>query len=203
MRSRIAAYSSRIRWGRRVGLSLQAAHHVLHVLVELAQGVPVGGHGEPVGVRDPYPRSAGGVLGQGVYASRRLTADPSERGDVLRGHGEHQLSLLDHSLAHPPGAIGLGVESRLLERREGVLGHGPALQRRGPRALRLEGEGALLGQGIEHGCRHRAAADVCGTDEENLLHEFAGLRRVSNVDTEGLGVASGTDYTPTDNAITL
>src|ERR671913_2377915 len=109
---------------------------MLDVLVELAQGVAVGGYGEPVGVRNPYARSAGCVLGQDVYASRRLTAEPSERGSVFWGHGEHQLGLLDHGLAHRPGAVGLGVDSRLLERREGVLGHGLALQRRGPRALR-------------------------------------------------------------------
>jgi hypothetical protein len=74
----------RIRRGRGVCLALQTIPHVLHVLVELAQGVAVGGHGEPVGVRDPYARSAGGVLGQGVYASRRLTAQPPECGSVLK-----------------------------------------------------------------------------------------------------------------------
>ena len=57
---------------------------MLHVLVDLAQGIPVGGNGEPVGVRDPYARSAGRVLGQGVYASRRLTTEPPKCGSVLK-----------------------------------------------------------------------------------------------------------------------
>jgi hypothetical protein len=74
----------RIRRGRVVCLALQTIPHVLHVLVELAQGVAVGGYGEPVGVRDPYARSACGVLGQGVYASRRLTVQPPECGSVSR-----------------------------------------------------------------------------------------------------------------------
>jgi hypothetical protein len=44
----------------------------------------VGGHGEPVGVRDPFARNAGSVLRQGVDASRRVTAEPAKRGGVLR-----------------------------------------------------------------------------------------------------------------------
>jgi hypothetical protein len=86
-----------------VCLSLQTIPHVLHVLVELAQGVPVGGNGEPVGVRDPYARSAGRVLGQGVYASRRLTAEPPECGSVLK--------------KQTPGVLAAGLEGD-----EGVAG---------------------------------------------------------------------------------
>ena len=38
------------------------ALHVLHVLVDLAQGVPVGNHGETIGVRDPLTLDSHCVL---------------------------------------------------------------------------------------------------------------------------------------------
>jgi hypothetical protein len=43
-------------------LPFETVHGALHVLVELAQSAPVRGHGEPVGVRDPFTRNAGCVL---------------------------------------------------------------------------------------------------------------------------------------------
>ena len=85
---------------------------MLHVLVELAQGVPVDRYGEPVGVRDPYARSAGGVFRQGVYASLRLTAEPPECGSVLK--------------KQTPGVLAAGLEGD--EGVAGAVGDAVALQ---------------------------------------------------------------------------
>src|SRR5215208_5179843 len=98
-------------------LPSQATRGALHVLVELAQDAPVGGHGEPDGIRDPFSYDTIRVLRQSMDASRRLTPEPPERGGVLGGHGEYQLGLFDHLLAHLPGAMGPGIDARLLERR--------------------------------------------------------------------------------------
>jgi hypothetical protein len=94
---------------------------VLHVLVELAQGVPVGVYGEPVGVRDPYARSAGRVLGQGVDASRWVAAEPPERGDVLKKQTPSVLAAGLESDEGVAGAVGDAVA--LLE---SVLRQAPA-----------------------------------------------------------------------------
>ena len=76
---------------------------MLDVLLELAQGVAVGGNGESVGVRDPSARSAGGVLEQGVDASRRLTAQPPECGSVLKKQAP---GVLAAGLEGVAGAVG-------------------------------------------------------------------------------------------------
>ena len=47
---------------RGVSLTPEAFDHALHVLVDLAQGVPVGNHGETIGVRDPLTLDSHRVL---------------------------------------------------------------------------------------------------------------------------------------------
>jgi PAS domain S-box-containing protein len=96
-------------------LAPEVAHYVLHVLIELTQGAPVSGHGEPVGVRDPLPVwNTGRVFRQSKDLGRRFSGQPAQRSGVSRAHSEHQRGLLDHRLAHLPGTVGFGVDSHLL-----------------------------------------------------------------------------------------
>src|SRR5215212_110367 len=89
---------------------------------------------------------------------------------MMRGHSQYQRSLPNHRFAHPSCAVGPWVDPHLLQGRQRVRGDGSPLERRGARALGSEGETFVLGQGVEYGLGHRAAADVGGTDEEDLLH---------------------------------
>jgi hypothetical protein len=63
-------------------LASETPDDTLHVLVELAQGAPVGSHGESIGVRYPLPLKAHRVLRQRV--------DPVRRMGLTRLHGSSE-----------------------------------------------------------------------------------------------------------------
>src|SRR5918993_4915165 len=73
----------------------------------------------------------------------------------------------------PPCAVEPRVDPRLLQSCHRVLSHGRPFERFGVRALGPEGETFILGQGVEDGLDHRAAAGIGGADEKDLLHVFS------------------------------
>src|SRR5215217_352700 len=104
---------------------------------------------------------------------------------MLRGHGQYQLSLLNHRFTYPPCAVGCRVDPHLLQGRHRVRGDGRTLECRGACALGPEKEIVVLCQYIEDGLSHRAAAYVGGADEEDILHQSSRDIATQNLVTAG------------------
>src|SRR5687767_10187899 len=100
---------------------------------------------------------------------------PSSRSSatVCRGSMASTTRPLRPSPRSPPCAVEPRVDPRLLQSCHRVLSDGRPFERFGACALGPEGKTFILGQGVEDGLGHRAAAGMGGAVENDLLHAFS------------------------------